>query len=117
METQDKLILLFGACLVCAGIVGFYMVPASNATLQIASIVAGVILGAAVILFSVPGRRFISYAKLSVAEAKKVVWPSPHDAARYTGLVIVFVFVLALFMWLLDTSLSWFFYDVLLRRG
>ena len=34
-----------------------------------------------------------------------------------TMMVFVFVFVLALFMWLVDSSLSWLFYDVLLRRG
>ncbi|MFD2448854.1 preprotein translocase subunit SecE [Vogesella fluminis] len=34
-----------------------------------------------------------------------------------TLMVFVFVLVLSLFMWLVDSSLSWLFYDVLLNRG
>ncbi|WP_312854396.1 preprotein translocase subunit SecE [Paludibacterium denitrificans] len=39
------------------------------------------------------------------------------EALQMTGMVFVFVFVLALFMWGVDSSLSWLFYDVILGRG
>lgn len=57
------------------------------------------------------------YAQDSVAEAKKVVWPTRKEATQMTVMVFVFVFVLALFMWLVDSGLSWLFYDILLKRG
>ena len=36
---------------------------------------------------------------------------------QVTAVVFAFVLVLALFMWLVDSSLSWLFYEVLLGRG
>ena len=117
METQGKLMLFAAALLVVAGIVGFYVIPESQGVLRVAAVVGGVVLGAVVMLVSSPGKRFVSYAQASVVEARKVVWPTHQDATKLTGLVFLFVFILSLFLWMVDSSLSWFFYDILLRRG
>ena len=53
----------------------------------------------------------------SIAEGRKVVWPSRKEAMQATGMVFVFVAVLALFMWMVDSGLTWLFYDVILGRG
>ena len=66
---------------------------------------------------SAPGKSFVTYAQDSVGEAKKVVWPTRKEATQLTGLVFLFVLVLALFMWLVDSGLSWLFYDLILGRG
>ena len=117
METQGKLMLVVAVLLIAAGIVGFYMIPESQGVLRVAAVIGGILLGAVVALVSAPGKQFISYAQASVAEARKVVWPTHQDATKLTGLVFLFVFVLAVFLWMVDSSLSWFFYDILLRRG
>ena len=78
---------------------------------------AGIAAAAGVVWLSQPGKDFVVYAQESVAEAKKVVWPTRKEATQMTGMVFVFVFVLALFMWLVDSGLSWLFYDILLKRG
>lgn len=117
METQGKLMLFVALLLVVAGIVGFYMIPEAQNVLRIAAVVGGVLLGAVVALLSAPGRQFVGYAQASVAEARKVVWPTHQDTTKLTGLVFLFVFILSLFLWIVDSSLSWFFYDILLRRG
>ena len=117
METQGKLMLAVAVLLVVAGIAGFYMIPESQGVLRVVSVVAGVLLGAVVVLISAPGKQFVGYAQASVAEARKVVWPTHQDATKLTGLVFLFVFVLSIFLWAVDSSLSWFFYDILLRRG
>ena len=59
----------------------------------------------------------MTYAQDSVGEAKKVVWPTRKEATQLTGVVFLFVLVLALFMWLVDSGLSWLFYDLILGRG
>ncbi|MBF0282805.1 MAG: preprotein translocase subunit SecE [Zetaproteobacteria bacterium] len=40
-------------------------------------------------------------------EAKKVVWPDRKETAQTTLMVVVMVLVISLFLWLIDSSLSW----------
>lgn len=117
MELQDKIKLLVAGLLVVAGIAGFYMVPESQGLLRALAFLAGLLLAAGVVWVSAPGKALVAYGQESVAEARKVVWPARKEAMQMTGLVFVFVFVLALFMWLVDSGLSWFFYDLILKRG
>ncbi|MCS3819705.1 preprotein translocase subunit SecE [Chromobacterium alkanivorans] len=117
MEMQDKIKLALAGLLVAAGVVGFYMIPADQGILRALSFAAGVILAAGAVWLSQPGKSFVTYANESLVEARKVVWPTRKEAMQMTGMVFVFVLVLALFMWLVDSSLSWLFYDVILGRG
>ena len=56
---------------------------------------------------SEPGKRFYVYAQESIAETKKVVWPTRKETLQTTGVVFAFVVVMALFLWLVDASLLW----------
>ncbi|EKD76242.1 MAG: hypothetical protein ACD_43C00180G0002 [uncultured bacterium] len=47
--------------------------------------------------FSLP-----SYLKESVAELKKVAWPTRQEALRSTGIVVAFSVVIAAFLGLVD---------------
>lgn len=117
MELQDKIKLALAGLIVVAGIVGFYLIPDTQGLLRALAFIVSVALAAGVVWLSVPGKSFVGYAHESVAEARKVVWPTRKEALQMTGMVFVFVFVLALFMWGVDSSLSWLFYDVILGRG
>ena len=41
------------------------------------------------------------------AEDKKVVWPDRKEAMQATLMVVVMVLFVALFLWVVDSSLSW----------
>ncbi|WP_022654471.1 preprotein translocase subunit SecE [Aquaspirillum serpens] len=117
MELQDKLKFFAAAALVVAGISVFYFLPETQGVLRVLSVILGVVLAAGLLLTSQPGKNFVIYGQESLAEAKKVVWPTRKEASQLTGLVFLFVVVLAAFMWLVDSGLSWLFYDVILQRG
>ena len=117
MELQDKLKLVLAMALVVAGIAAYYLIPEAQGIARVASVIAGILLAVGVIWLSQPGKDFVGYAQDSVAEAKKVVWPTRKEVTQMTLLVFVFVLVLSLFMWLVDSGLSWLFYDVILHRG
>jgi len=117
MDSQDKIKLGLAILLVVAGVAGFYLLAADQTVLRVVLFIASLLAAAVVLWQSNMGRSFVVYAQESVVEARKVVWPERKEATQLTLLVFVFVFVLALFMWLVDSSLSWLFYDVLLRRG
>jgi preprotein translocase subunit SecE len=101
----DKIKLLLAFLLVIAGIAGFYYLSESAAVLQFASVLIGLILGAAVALTSEPGKRFFAFGKESNAESKRVVWPTRKETMQSTGVVILFAVTMALFLWAVDSGL------------
>ena len=62
-------------------------------------------------------RRLIRYILDSIKELNKVVWPSKAYTIRMTGFVIVFISLLAIFLYVVDTLISWLFFDFLMKRG
>ena len=58
----------------------------------------------------------ISYFKNSWSEFKKVVWPTRSEAVKITLFVIIFVAILAAFIYAVDSIVSWLFFDVLLKK-
>ena len=75
--------------------------------LKIAAVAGGMLLGALVVWTTEPGRQFFVYAQESWVETKKVVWPSRKETVQTTGLVMVFVLIMAVFLWIVDTLLGW----------
>ena len=106
--------------LVIAGISGFYVLQGSGvafaAPLRFISVLLGFVLAAVVLWTSEPGKRFFGFAKESVAEAKRVVWPSWKETYQTTGVVVLFAIVMALFLWAVDATLL-FALNQLMGRG
>ena len=104
----DKLKLAVGVALLVAGIWAYYWLGEGTAlVLRILAVVAGVLAGAAVAWFSEPGRQFAVFATESVAEVKKVVWPTRKETIQTTAVVFGFVVIMALFLFTIDTTLAW----------
>ena len=53
------------------------------------------------------GAGFWSLAKGSRAEVRRVVWPTKTERNRATFMVVVFVFLAAFLLWLLDLLFGW----------
>lgn len=103
----DKIKIVLAAFLVIAGLAGFYYFADSPAIARVGSVLGGFAAAAVVFWMTVPGKQFYAYAQESVAETKKVVWPTRKETLQTTGIVFVFVLVMALFLWAVDSSLFW----------
>jgi preprotein translocase subunit SecE len=101
----DKIKLLVAFLLVAAGIAGFYYLHDSPSVLRFVSILVGLLLAAGVAWTSESGRRFLTFGRDSVAEAKRVVWPTRKETIQTTAVVIAFAVTMALFLWAVDASL------------
>ncbi len=101
----DKIKLFVAFLLVAAGVAGYYYLHDSAAVLRLASILVGLLLAAGVAWTSEPGKRFFAFAQDSVAEAKRVVWPTRKETIQTTAVVIAFAVTMALFLWAVDASL------------
>jgi preprotein translocase subunit SecE len=103
----DNFKLLAAALLVAAGIAGFYLLSDMPTVVRVVAVLAGLATAAGVAWFTAPGRQFFAFSQESVTEARKVVWPTRKETMQMTGVVAVFVFVMALFLWMVDGSLLW----------
>jgi preprotein translocase subunit SecE len=101
----DKIKFIVAFLLAAAGIAGFYYLHDSAAVIRLASVLVGLLLATGVAWTSEPGKRFITFGRDSVAEAKRVVWPTRKETMQTTGVVILFAIVMALFLWAVDASL------------
>lgn len=110
----DKAKLGGSALLLVAAIGAFYALGKQDLWLRVLALL--VVLGGAVALFMTSewGRQLVGFARESVREVKKVVWPTRKEAMQMTGYVIAFVFLMALFMFLADKTLEWVLYDLIL---
>jgi preprotein translocase subunit SecE len=103
----DKIKLTLALLLVVAGVAGFYFLGDSPLVLRVLAVLAGMAAAAVVMLTSGPGRQFYVFAQESIAETKKVVWPSRKETVQSTGVVMAFVIVMAIFLWIVDALLVW----------
>jgi preprotein translocase subunit SecE len=110
----DKAKLAGAALLLVASIVVFYTLSAQDLWLRVAALLALMVAALAVFFTSEPGKQLIAFGRDAVREVKKVVWPTRKEAMQMTGYVFAFVFVMALFLWLTDKTLSWVLYDLVL---
>jgi len=81
---------------------------------RIAIFVASLVLAALIAWSSETGRRTIAFAQESYNEVKRVTWPTRKETMQMTGIVFAFVAIMGLFLWILDRSVEWLLFSVLL---
>ena len=110
----DKVKFALAILVLVAGIVGYYVLAGLPQVVRVLVVLAGVGGAIALAYKSEPGRRFMVFAHEAIIEARKVVWPSRKETVQMTGIVFLFVLVMAIFLWLTDKTLEWVFYDLIL---
>ena len=112
--TADKAKLAASIALVIAALVAYYALSKQGPLFQWLGLLACLALAAVIFLVSESGKALTAFAQDAVREVKKVVWPARKEAIQMTLYVFGFVLVMALFLWLTDKTLEWFFYDLIL---
>ena len=113
----DKIKFALALLFLIAGVASFHYFADLAAYLRAPMVLAGVALSAAVAWHTDLGRRFFIFAKEARDETKKVVWPTRKETWQMTLVVFAFVLVMAIFLGLVDKSLEWVIYELILRRG
>jgi preprotein translocase subunit SecE len=112
----DNLKILAAVLLVAAGVAGFYLLSELPTVFGVLSVILSFMAAAGVVWFTDLGKRFYGFAQESVVEARKVVWPTRKETMQMTGIVVIFVIIMALFLWLVDGSLTWLV-KFIMQRG
>ena len=110
----DKAKLVVAFALVALGIWGYYWLADSALVLRVLAVIGGLVAAGVVAWWSEPGKQFAVFAGESVAEVKKVVWPTRKETLQTTAAVFAFVVVMAVFLWISDKALEWILYDLIM---
>src|SRR5689334_17939211 len=103
----SKAPLWIAIALLLAGVAGYYLLDASKVWLRWGSVVTGLVVAAAVFLFSASGRDFLEFLQAARGELRKVFWPTKQETWITTALVFGFAIIAGLMFWLLDLFLAW----------
>jgi preprotein translocase subunit SecE len=110
----DHVKIAVAALLVVAGLFGFYWYSSLPLVARVLMVLGGIAAGITVGWFSGPGQQLAGFARESIAEVKKVVWPTRKESFQTAAAVFGFVVLMAIFLWLVDKSLEWVLYDLVL---
>jgi len=107
------MIILAGLIVVLA-LVAYYLLADKGMVVRLAALLGGFAIALVIAAVSADGKRFVAYAKESVSEVKKVVWPTRKESTQMTLIVFAFVVVMALFLWLADKLIEWVVFSIFL---
>jgi len=93
--------------LVAIAVVGNSYYSDQSLLYRVLGIVAIAIVASLVALQTAKGAAFWALVKGSRTEIRKVVWPTRQETVQTTMIVVVFVVVVALMLWGLDSFLGW----------
>ncbi|WP_116366832.1 preprotein translocase subunit SecE [Parahaliea mediterranea] len=93
--------------LLAVGVVGNSYFSGESLLYRVLALVALAAVAGFVALQTAKGAAFWSLVKGSRTEIRKVVWPTRQETVQTTMIVVIFVVVVALMLWGLDSLLGW----------
>jgi len=103
----DKLLWLIVVALIAAGVVGNSYFADQSLLYRVLALVALAVVALVIAAQTVKGKSFLDLLKEARIEIRKVVWPTRQELVQTTFMVVVFVLIVALMLWLIDSLISW----------
>jgi preprotein translocase subunit SecE len=103
----DSLKWLVVAALVAVGVVGNSYFADQSLLYRVLGLLALAAVAGLIALQTAKGAAVWALIKGSRTEIRKVVWPTRQETVQTTMIVVVFVVVVALMLWGLDSLLGW----------
>ena len=107
-SSSDMVMWILAALVLGGGLYGFVYFEGQAMTLiRVVGLVAAVGVALAIASRTTKGREGFSYVREVDVERRKVVWPTRQETVQTTLIVVVFVLLVALMLWGLDSLLGW----------
>jgi preprotein translocase subunit SecE len=104
----ERIKIAVAALIAVGGMFAFYaLVDKQPLVVRLAALLGAFALAVVVMWFTESGRTFAAFSRESWEEAKRVVWPTRKETLQTTGVVFAFVFIMAIFLWMVDAGLMW----------
>jgi preprotein translocase subunit SecE len=94
--------------IVVAGLALYYVNPLGfNGLTKVLITLVVFALAITVFVKSDRGDQFIHFLKETRIELRKVVWPTRQETIKTTGIIMVAVIIIAIFLWIVDAFFTW----------
>ena len=104
---MDTLKIIVALLIVISATAAFYIYPDLSLLIRVLVLIAAIVMSAVIGLQTEKGRQIWSFFREAQIEVRKVVWPTREETVHTTLVVVLMVFLIALFLWLLDLLLGW----------
>jgi preprotein translocase subunit SecE len=103
----DNLKIVLAVACVVAGLWGYYFFADTALVLRVLMVMGGLVAAGFVGWLSTPGKEFFVFAQDAWQEAGRVSWPTRKETLQTTAIVFVFVVIMALILFTIDSTLAW----------
>lgn len=109
VKAESSIRSIISILIIIGSLVLFYLDPlALNTTLyKVLVLLAGLVLAGLVFFKSPQGIRLNAFFKETKIELRKVVWPTRDETIKTTGMIMVAVVIVAIFLWIVDAFFTW----------
>jgi len=105
---SDQWKTILAIAIVIAALALYYINPLNFNTLtKVLITLLWFVIAGAVFIKSTQGDRFLHFLRETRIELRKVVWPTREETAKTTGIIMIAVVVVAIFLWIIDAFFTW----------
>ena len=105
---SDQWKTILAIAIVIAALALYYVNPLNFNTLtKVLITLLWFVIAGVVFIKSTQGDRFLHFLRETRIELRKVVWPTREETAKTTGIIMIAVVVVAIFLWIIDAFFTW----------
>ena len=105
---SDQWKTILAIAIVIATLALYYVNPLNFNTLtKVLITLLWFVIAGAVFIKSTQGDRFLHFLRETRIELRKVVWPTREETAKTTGIIMIAVVIVAIFLWIIDAFFTW----------
>lgn len=98
----DKIKLVAAALIVAVAVAAYYYYSDVSSLYRFIGVLAALAVAVAIAVQTVPGRTAVGFLGEARNEVRKVVWPTRKETINTTLIVLAMVFVVGLFLFIVD---------------
>ena len=105
---SDQWKTILAVVVVIATLALYYVNPLNFNSLTKVLVTLALFIGAGgIFIKSSKGDTFVHFLKETRIELRKVVWPTREETLKTTGIIMIAVVVVAIFLWIVDAFFTW----------
>ena len=107
-SSSDQWKTILAVVIVVAALTLYYINPLNfNSLTKVLVTLVWFVVAGGVFIKSSQGDRFQHFLKETRIELRKVVWPTREETFKTTGIIMIAVVIVAIFLWIVDAFFTW----------
>ena len=107
-SVSDQWKTILAVVIAAAALALYYINPLNfNSLTKVLVTLVWFVVAGGVFIKSSQGDRFLHFLKETRIELRKVVWPTREETFKTTGIIMIAVVIVAIFLWIIDAFFTW----------